>query len=316
MRGRMRRFRIRWPVIAGVIAILLIGSVIFWGTTVGRAPLTRLTDTFGGLPRFLPADIAAVASLAVLLAVTWLGWTMTATARRFYGSSDAVDDRTLYRLVLDLHAEIAGLKADVKALQYGRASGAPTQVEQVSVHPSASARLGTAQPERDTRSQVHGRGASEPTSQPHFRPPEPDDQVHRIIEDYRGHPDLNRLVAAYRSLLNGSGSMNEFERTYQPEYVALGQGDGLRGTLGDEEGPFWYIPMDADPTLGLLLPSKGPIIHWGEQFQFGGGSRAHQVFGRAFKVEDGDKLELVEPAWVQLRDQRVEVKHAGVLRGA
>ena len=110
--------------------------------------------------------------------------------------------------------------------------------------------------------------------------------------------------------------MAEFQRAYGPDFVTTGPGETLRPTVGDEEGPFWFIPLDDRPSLGLLLPSDGPIQQWGELYQFGGGTRAQSVFGRAFEVEPGNVLQLVEPAWIRFDGDTITLEKRGRLRGA
>lgn len=137
-----------------------------------------------------------------------------------------------------------------------------------------------------------------------------------LIARYSRTPEFKALVSAYQGLLDGAVGMAAFTRDYGPDFVATGPGDSLRTTVGDEEGPFWFIPLDEQPSLGLLLPSSGPIQQWAEQFQFGGGSRAHNVFGRAFEVEPGNVLQLMEPAWIQFIGDDIKLEKRGRLRGA
>lgn len=137
-----------------------------------------------------------------------------------------------------------------------------------------------------------------------------------LIARFSRAPEFKALVTAYQGLLDGAVGMATFTRTYDPDFVATGPGDSLRATVGDEEGPFWFIPLDDHPSVGLLLPSSGPIQQWAELFQFGGGSRAHNVFGRAFEVEPGNVLQLMEPAWVRFEDDDIRLEKRGRLRGA
>jgi len=137
-----------------------------------------------------------------------------------------------------------------------------------------------------------------------------------LIARYTRTPEFKALVSAYQGLLDGAVGMAAFTRDYGPDFVATGPGDSLRGTVGAEEGPFWFIPLDDHPSIGLLLPSSGPIQQWAEQFQFGGGSRAHNVFGRAFEVEPGNVLQLMEPAWVRFEEDDILLEKRGRLRGA
>jgi hypothetical protein len=137
-----------------------------------------------------------------------------------------------------------------------------------------------------------------------------------LIARYTRTPEFKALVSAYQGLLDGAVGMATFTRDYGPDFVATGSGDSLRATVGEEEGPFWFIPLDDHPSIGLLLPSSGPIQQWAEQFQFGGGSRAHNVFGRAFEVEPGNVLQLMEPAWVRFDGDDIRLEKRGRLRGA
>ena len=133
----------------------------------------------------------------------------------------------------------------------------------------------------------------------------------------RSHtPEFKALLVAYQGLLDGAGGMAEFQRAYGPDFVTTGPGETLRPTVGDEEGPFWFIPLDDRPSLGLLLPSDGPIQQWGELYQFGGGTRAQSVFGRAFEVEPGNVLQLMEPAWIRFDGNTITLEKRGRLRGA
>ncbi|WP_296167549.1 SlyX family protein [uncultured Brevundimonas sp.] len=129
-------------------------------------------------------------------------------------------------------------------------------------------------------------------------------------------PEFKALLVAYQGLLDGAGGMAEFQRAYGPDFVTTGPGETLRPTVGDEEGPFWFIPLDDRPSLGLLLPSDGPIQQWGELYQFGGGTRAQSVFGRAFEVEPGNVLQLMEPAWIRFDGDTIRLEKRGRLRGA
>lgn len=129
-------------------------------------------------------------------------------------------------------------------------------------------------------------------------------------------PEFKALLVAYQGLLDGAGGMAEFQRAYGPDFVTTGPGEALRPTVGDEEGPFWFIPLDDRPSLGLLLPSDGPIQQWGELYQFGGGTRAQSVFGRAFKVEPGNVLQVMEPAWIRFDGDTIRLEKRGRLRGA
>jgi len=129
-------------------------------------------------------------------------------------------------------------------------------------------------------------------------------------------PEFKALLVAYQGLLDGAGGMAEFQRAYGPDFVTTGPGETLRPTVGDEEGPFWFIPLDDRPSLGLLLPSDGPIQQWGELYQFGGGTRAQSVFGRAFEVEPGNVLQLMEPAWIRFDGDTITLEKRGRLRGA
>ena len=133
----------------------------------------------------------------------------------------------------------------------------------------------------------------------------------------RSHaPEFKALLIAYQGLLDGAGGMAEFQRAYGPDFVTTGPGETLRPTVGDEEGPFWFIPLDDRPSLGLLLPSDGPIQQWGELYQFGGGTRAQSVFGRAFEVEPGNVLQVMEPAWIRFDGDTIMLEKRGRLRGA
>ena len=136
-----------------------------------------------------------------------------------------------------------------------------------------------------------------------------------IAQRSRAH-EFKTLLLAYQALLDGSGGMAEFQRTYSPDFVTTGPGETLRPTVGDEEGPFWFIPLDDRPSLGLLLPSDGPIQQWGELYQFGGGTRAQSVFGRAFEVEPGNVLQVIEPAWIRFDGDDIQLEKRGRLRGA
>lgn len=129
-------------------------------------------------------------------------------------------------------------------------------------------------------------------------------------------PEFKSLLVAYQGLLDGAGGMAEFQRAYGPDFVTTGPGEALRPTVGDEEGPFWFIPLDDRPSLGLLLPSDGPIQQWGELYQFGGGTRAQSVFGRAFEVEPGNVLQVMEPAWIRFDGDTIRLEKRGRLRGA
>ncbi|MBJ7446131.1 MAG: hypothetical protein JHC81_01240 [Brevundimonas sp.] len=129
-------------------------------------------------------------------------------------------------------------------------------------------------------------------------------------------PEFKALLVAYQGLLDGAGGMAEFQRAYGPDFVTTGPGETLRPTVGDEEGPFWFVPLDDRPSLGLLLPSDGPIQQWGELYQFGGGTRAQSVFGRAFEVEPGNVLQLIEPAWIRFDGDTITLEKRGRLRGA
>ena len=136
-----------------------------------------------------------------------------------------------------------------------------------------------------------------------------------IIQRSRA-PEFKSLLVAYQGLLDGAGGMAEFQRAYGPDFVTTGPGETLRPTVGDEEGPFWFIPLDDRPSLGLLLPSDGPIQQWGELYQFGGGTRAQSVFGRAFEVEPGNVLQVMEPAWIRFGGDTIMLEKRGRLRGA
>lgn len=137
-----------------------------------------------------------------------------------------------------------------------------------------------------------------------------------LIARFSRAPEFKALLTAYQGLLDGAVGMAAFTRDYGPDFVATGPGDSLRATVGEEEGPFWFIALDDHPSLGLLLPSSGPIQQWAELFQFGGGSRAHNVFGRAFEVEPGNVLQLMEPAWIQFIGDDIKLEKRGRLRGA
>ncbi|PZO07609.1 MAG: hypothetical protein DCF29_03645 [Alphaproteobacteria bacterium] len=129
-------------------------------------------------------------------------------------------------------------------------------------------------------------------------------------------PEFKALLVAYQGLLDGAGGMAEFQRAYGPDFVTTGPGESLRPTVGEEEGPFWFIPLDDRPSLGLLLPSDGPIQQWGELYQFGGGTRVQSVFGRSFEVEPGNVLQVMEPAWVRFDGDTITLEKRGRLRGA
>jgi len=137
-----------------------------------------------------------------------------------------------------------------------------------------------------------------------------------LIAQRSRSPEFKALLVAYQGLLDGAGGMAEFQRAYGPDFVTTGPGEALRPTVGDEEGPFWFIPLDDRPSLGLLLPSDGPIQQWGELYQFGGGTRAQSVFGRAFEVEPGNVLQVMEPAWVRFDGDTITLEKRGRLRGA
>lgn len=137
-----------------------------------------------------------------------------------------------------------------------------------------------------------------------------------LIAQRSRSPEFKALLVAYQGLLDGAGGIAEFQRAYGPDFVTTGPGDALRPTVGDEEGPFWFIPLDDRPSLGLLLPSDGPIQQWGELYQFGGGTRAQSVFGRAFEVEPGNVLQVLEPAWIRFDDDSIVLEKGGRLRGA
>ena len=128
-------------------------------------------------------------------------------------------------------------------------------------------------------------------------------------------PEFKALLVAYQGLLDGAGGMAEFQRAYGPDFVTTGPGETLRPTVGDEEGPFWFIPLDDRPSLGLLLPSDGPIQQWGELYQFGGGTRAQSVFGRAFEVEPGNVLQVMEPAWIRFDGDTIRLEKRGGCAG-
>lgn len=156
-----------------------------------------------------------------------------------------------------------------------------------------------------------------PIVQPRAVPrPEAPADLSELIAQFSRVPEFKALLTAYQGLLDGAVGMAAFTRTYGPDFVATGPGDSLRATVGDEEGPFWFIPLEERPSVGLLLPSSGPIQQWAELFQFGGGSRAHNVFGRAFEVEPGNVLQLMEPAWIQFIGDDIKLEKRGRLRGA
>lgn len=319
-----------WRTAAWAIAVAVaVAGSVFWGTRSGSDPLRRLTETLSQPSPILSAETAAAASLAGLAFLGWLGWKMSATAQRL-----TVNHDDLCRLVLTMHEDIEALKAQVAALKGGASAAAgPAAMSEVVRHPKSPGRDGPADLADDfygtvgaaTRSQRGpASGRSERSAGRHVvtadarreERPGPTVMALGAMAQCLGDPDFKVMMDAYHGLLGGAGSLSGFEATYGPEFLDIGPGESLTPSRGDREGPFWFIAHQEHGTLGVLVPARGPILNWGEHYQFSGGARAHEVFSRAFRVEKGDVLDLVEPAWVEIIDGKVSVVKPGVLRGA
>ena len=269
-----------------------------------------------------------------------LGWKKKPDAEPEFEAGDGskpqgeVTLEQVYRVLMRQQDQINALKAEVARLGGGaiapRAPGfeADDDLQPFPAHDDAQTGPGAlpegffeaskARPARARFSppQEMSAPAQTTSARPTPRSAAAPENLSEMITQRSRSPEFKALMTAYQGLLDGAVGMAAFTRDYGPDFVATGPGDSLRGTVGEEEGPFWFIPLDDHPSIGLLLPSSGPIQQWAEQFQFGGGSRAHNVFGRAFEVEPGNVLQLMEPAWVRFDGDDIRLEKRGRLRGA
>lgn len=249
---------------------------------------------------------------------------------------EAVTLETLHRLLSRQQRQIETLSAEVAQLRHRLDSAPPHPLthddQPLEPFPNRIEARGPGDLAGDFFEQASARTARKPTA-PATPPPAPGPSASRasalfapaatastadaeLIAQRSRAPEFKALLVAYQGLLDGAGGMAEFQRAYGPDFVTTGPGETLRPTVGDEEGPFWFIPLDDRPSLGLLLPSDGPIQQWGELYQFGGGTRAQSVFGRAFEVEPGNVLQVMEPAWIRFDGDTISLEKRGRLRGA
>jgi hypothetical protein len=115
-------------------------SLILHGQSVVRPPLSA------------QLDLALMVGSASLLAVLGLAWIMTATQQQIrLATSSSSDDRSLYRLVLDLHERIGRLEAEIRELR-GQQPSEPTRIAPLAA-PSAQGRPQQATSPLDVASQ-------------------------------------------------------------------------------------------------------------------------------------------------------------------
>lgn len=260
------------------------------------------------------------------------------SSRAVDAGHDAVTLETLHRLLSRQQRQIETLSAEVAQLRRRLDTAMPRLLtdddEPLAPFPDHAETRGPGDLAEDFFEQAPARLARKPASPPTSAPPAASSpSISRasalfapaatgstadadLIAQRSRAPEFKALLVAYQGLLDGAGGMAEFQRAYGPDFVTTGPGETLRPTVGDEEGPFWFIPLDDRPSLGLLLPSDGPIQQWGELYQFGGGTRAQSVFGRAFEVEPGNVLQLMEPAWIRFDGDTITLEKRGRLRGA
>lgn len=340
MRLGIRRM---WIGVAVAVALLVVVALVVVFVPGVRASLVGLFDPEGGGIRISAADVAAASGVAALLLLMGLGWKMAAFARHLYQPTDTSDGtsvgpgaaeqpsiKSLYRLVLDLDARINVLQSEIRHLSSGSIATDSNQAASAEGR-AESRRQGPGRLRDDfftediaVNNKARGRG-SEPqrataplaTDRPRARENSASPDMRAAdIANLAKSPEIQAVVDSYHQVLAGRMNPSDFERTYQPELLGSNDDGAFLSVRSDADAFFWLIPARGDPSIGILVPSKEPIKSWPSRYQFGGGTGARKVFGTAFQVDPGDSLELIQPAWVTLRSDGIDLARKGHLSGA
>ena len=143
---------------------------------------------------------------------------------------------------------------------------------------------------------------------PPSRPAAPDQDFARL----QALPEVRELLEVYNSAAKGTTHADSFQARFKP--ITVSEQPDSHVLLPTSDGDLWWIPLQSELSLGILVPGRRIIKDWAKYYTKLDGAKS--LLGVLFEIGSADTLNVRQPAWARrTAEGRFVLQHRGLIQG-